>query len=183
MMTPIQRNWTVTGWSRPEEVLAADGTLVLGHGNEPRIRYVRGAQIHDRDRGVAYRVTIGRSPGRVWLRTVEVEPDEDRPVDAAILGAVPAQRLADATAQFLAEQDKLSSTELRLDLREHPVVDLPNDPPTPERVADLHRSGETRRTMASLFNVTVWRIDQVVREARKQGLIPPAATQKKGKKK
>lgn len=65
---------------------------------------VLGAIIHDPDRAVTYRVTLGRGPSGVWLTSLPIEPHGDAAIDTAMLRRVPVKRLAEAAALHYATE-------------------------------------------------------------------------------
>lgn len=186
MQTP-HRNWSAVAWERFEKgvVPAADPECGPDTG---RVR-VKGAEVIDHATGALYRVTIGRGEGRVWVRTIEVEPLSGT-VDPAALRRIPLASLATYVALFLDQREdeelarhtgggKPSRSSLvfgaagrgvlRPDALERGTV------PEPAEVARLLREGHTRRTLAQLYSrspstVSDW-IGRAYREVPK--MMPP----------
>lgn len=204
MQTP-HRNWSAVAWERVEK---AEVAPVADLEDAPDVRRVRvkGAEVLDQATGTCYRVTIGRGEGRVWVRTIEIDPLSG-PVDPAALRRVPLTSLATYVALFLDQREaedlargagggKPSGSSLafgaagrgtlRPDALERGTV------PEPAEVARLLNEGHTRRTLAQLYvrspsTISDW-IGRAYREvpkmmpARRPGGRRPAPKTPDGKK-
>lgn len=133
-------------------------TLLAAHH---RSATVRGAEITDPDRRVSYRATIGRGDGRVWLRSVEIIPDDPDP-DARVW-RVPHQAIAEAVALQLAEEDRVAANGW-FQVGPNRIGD---GIPTPEELAELLRRGENRHTIAARYDRSTSRVDDWLRAARR----------------
>jgi len=136
---------------------------------------VDGAAVHDPARGVTYRVTIGQGEGRVWLRTLEVVPDDpaEPGVSNAVLRRVPAVALAEFVALFHDRRARLRDAAGGTDpddpdaldaLQQHGrtlaraattpggLAPARGDVPTSAELAALLREGMTRQRLAERFH-------------------------------
>lgn len=162
-MTPIHRNWQVTTDHRMSDHYDPESGDWIGAGE------VMGGVVHDTDRNVIYRVTLGRrrqskgDPERgvthrepvgsgpaVWLASLAIEPQNGAPVDAAMLRRVPVQRLAEAVATQYAREAALWAHDSDEALPSE--VSLRGDVPTSEQVEAMLLSGETRQTIAARYS-------------------------------
>ncbi len=162
-MTPTHRNWQVTTDHQVHDRHDPETGDWIG------AEEVMGGVVHDPDRGVLYRVTLGRrrqgkgDPERgvthrepigagpaVWLASLTIEPQNGAPVDAAMLRRVPVQTLAEAVATQYAREAALWAHDD--DGRVTGEVSLPGDVPTSEQVEAMLLSGETRQTIAARYS-------------------------------
>ncbi|MCW2845851.1 MAG: hypothetical protein JWN22_3767 [Nocardioides sp.] len=162
-MTPTHRNWQVTTDHRVKDQHDPETGDWIG------TEEVMGGVVHDPDRGVLYRVTLGRrrqgkgdsergvthrepvgSGPAVWLASLTIEPRNGAPVDAAMLRRVPVQRLAEAVATQYAREAALWAGDDDEPLPSE--VSLRGDVPTSEQVEAMLLGGETRQTIAARYS-------------------------------
>ena len=139
-MSTASRNWTATHWER-------EG--------------VPGAAVVDLDSRVIYRVTIGRGNGRVWVSTLDLDPEIGE-VEPASLRRVPLAALALYVAKYLDAREseqralregtgKPDDSKLVLgmfgpEVRVHGTTY--GEVPDSATVARLLKEGDTRQTLA-----------------------------------
>lgn len=144
------------------QVILTAGMLrsLLAAHEEPQATH--GASIYDPDRRVTYFATIHRAEGQAWLRTVEVVPHDERPHPDVF--RVPASAVAAAAARVLAEQAAAGDPD---DVVIWGDRVPPPGTPSAEELREFVRRGETRQTLAALFDKSVSRVDDWLREARR----------------
>jgi hypothetical protein len=120
-----------------------------------------GAAIRDEVAQVTYNVTVGRAPGKAWLRTVEIVPDSDDP-DPRVF-RVPVRRLAELAAEVLALEDGEASLIFNV-----PEVGENAPPPDAEELAALIRERIGRQKIADQYGKSLSRVDEWLRLARRE---------------
>jgi hypothetical protein len=142
-------------------------SLLAAHDRAPS---EHGASIRDDRAGVTYNVTIGREPGRAWLRTVEILPDAAEP-DPRVF-RVPVRRLADLGAEVLALEG--GEDEVLVFAVPEPGEKVP-PPPDADELAALIRARVSRQKIADRYGRSPSRVDEWLRVARRErpDLFPP----------
>jgi hypothetical protein len=185
-MTPAHRNWSAGPWVRFEPVTDPESGAYRGE------TAVEGAVVSDEPNGVAYKVTLNKTPTGPTLRTLEVVPLDGQPIDQPMLRRVPVATLAAYVAKFLALQERHARAERNkrvhgrssdvLTLARPGGIELPGDAherPTDEQVADWLRAGETRSTIAELTGKSPSTVDDWIRRARR--LYPDLPQARRGR--
>lgn len=141
-------------------------------GGPGRTRRHPGAEVHDPDRRVTYRVSVGVRDGRAVVRTLEIEPDDDTtPVDVAML-RVPVDALARFVQVFLAEHESAGGGFFMV---RPGGISLPDDVPTPEEIAALRSRGVSREDIAKQYSRSLSTVDDWIGRAYREvpDLMPP----------
>jgi hypothetical protein len=170
-MNPTHRNWDATLWHRHARAAFVslenrDPEDVEPDDLEPREVLQDGVQIRDFAYGMTYLVTIGRANGRVWLRSLEIEPHRDNArIDNAALRRIPVQVLAEYAALYLDDRDRVrkaigtgaprptTGTQAFGIRAPRGSIRMPGEQavPTSAEVAALLKEGHTRKTLAAMF--------------------------------
>lgn len=134
----------------------------------PKVR-CDGARIHDKDTGLIYEAVIERENGQARLTGLTILTTQPgQRIDKDVMRSIAVQRIAEQVSLHLDAQEDAGMPAFGETLRSK------HDGPKLEQVADDYRAGLSRSVIAAKYLASPYTIDKRIREARDQGLIPPA---------